>query len=84
MVNYNGITTKMETKKVTFPIEYYYESLKTNGSVTVGELLHRDYGYDSNSWQHHFNDLTREELITQALKQIKTQFLMEKLISIFL
>lgn len=59
-------------KRVEFPTEYYHESFESGGVKTVGDLLKRDYGYDSNSWQHHFNDewMTRSKNISDKIESL--------------
>lgn len=55
----------IESDSVLFPKEYFEESQNTG--ITVGKLMNRDYGYDENSWHHHYNLYTREKLITNAI-----------------
>lgn len=62
---YSGGTDMIMGDKVYFPIEYYNESISTG--KTVGELLNRDYGYKKDSWHHHFNKYTREEIIADCV-----------------
>lgn len=56
-----------ESDMIEFPIEYSNKCLESEGNITVGELLNRDYGYDADSWHHHFGNRTRSELITDAI-----------------
>ena len=61
----NGKEFSLISDSVIFPNEYFEES--SSSGKTVGELMKRDYGYDSTSWHHNYGDgKTRQQLISNV------------------
>lgn len=68
----NGGEFSLISDDVVFPNGYFEES--SNTGKTVGELMKRDYGYDSTSWNHNYGDgKTRRQLISDSISDFLSQ-----------